>query len=320
MASRLDFTDKQANAILDMRLYKLIGLELEALFDENEETLSNIAKYKDILSNKDSMSQVIIDDMDRFKAEYGRPRRTVIEDAEEIVLEEKEPEIIDIVYMMDRFGYAKTVDKIVYERNKEAIDSENKYVFPMKSDGKVCIFTNTGDMHTIKAKDLPFGKFRDKGQPIDNVSNFDSQKERALLVCSQEDIKYKRLVFVTKDSMMKVVDGSEFDVGKRTVAATKLNDKDEVVNVQILNEQLKNIVLQTEDGVFLRFALEEIPEKKKTAVGVRGMKLNKGDKVEAVYYTHNAGDNTIMYNDKPFDLHIRVKPGHRDSKGTKIRS
>lgn len=319
MASRLDFTDKQANAILDMRLYKLIGLELEALFDENEETLSNIARYQDILSHKESMSQVIIDDMDRFKAEFGKPRRTVIEDAEEIVLEEKAPEVIDIVYMMDRFGYAKTVDKVVYERNKEAVDAENKYVFPMKSDGKVCIFTDTGDMHTIKAKDLPFGKFRDKGQPIDNVSNFDSSKERVLLVCCQEDIKFKRLVFVSESSMMKVVDGSEFDVGKRTVAATKLNDGDKVVSVEILDEQ-KNIVLQTVDGVFLRFALDEIPEKKKTAVGVRGMKLNKGDKVEAVYYTHNAGDNTIMYNDKPFDLHIRVKPGHRDSKGVKIRS
>ncbi len=319
MASQLNFTEKQANAILDMRLYKLIGLELEALFDENEETLANIARYEDILGNKESMAQVIISDMDKIKREYSRERRTLIEDAEEIILEEKQPEVIDIVFMMDRFGYAKTVDKIVYERNKEAVDAENKFIFPMKSDGRVCIFTDKGDVHTIKAKDLPFGKFREKGMPIDNISNFDSQKERALLVCSMEDIKYKRLVFATECAMLKVVDGSEFDVGKRTVAATKLNDDDLVVSVEILEEQ-KNIVLQTRDGVFLRFGIDEIPEKKKNAVGVRGMKLSNGDRLEAVYYTHNAGDNTIEYNGRPFDLHAKVKPGHRDTKGIKIRS
>ena len=66
--------------------------------------------------------------------------------------------------------------------------------------------------------------------------------------------------------------------------------------------------------------IEEIPEKKKNAVGVRGMKLGKGDVVEEVYFTKNAGDNIIEYNGKPFDLHAKVKPGHRDSKGIKIRS
>ncbi len=319
MASQLNFTERQANAILDMRLYKLIGLELDALFNENEETLANIARYEDILEHKDTMSDVIIAEMVKLKTEYSKPRKTVIEDAEEIVLEEKKPEVIDIVFMMDRFGYAKSVDKTIYERNKEAIDSENKFVFPMKSDGRVCIFTDTGDMHSIKAKDIPFGKFRDKGQPIDNISNFDSQKERALLLCSQEDILYKRMIFVTKDSMMKVVEGSEFDAGKRTIAATKLNDNDMVCSIHILNDE-KNIVLQTEDGIFLRFGIDEIPEKKKNAVGVRGMKLNAKDRIDSVYYTHNAGDNTIEFNGKPFDLHAKVKPGHRDTKGIKIRS
>ena len=318
MASTLDFTEKQANAILDMRLYKLIGLELEALFNENEETLANIDRYKDILGNKDSMAKVIIDDMEKLRREFGKERRTKIEDAEEIVLEEVKPEVIDIMFLMDRFGYAKSVDMVVYERNKEAADAEHKFVFPLKSDGKICIFSDKGIMHTIKAKDLPFGKFRDKGMPIDNISNFNSSNEQALLLANVDDLKFKRLVFVTKSAMIKVVDGSEFDVSKRSIAATKLNDGDELVAVFVLEEQ-KNVVLQTQDGVFLRFGIEEVPEKKKAAVGVRGMKLNKGDFVEAAYLTQNAGDNTITYNGRPFDLHAKVKPGHRDTKGTKIR-
>jgi len=319
MATQLHFTEKQANAILEMRLYKLIGLELNALIDEHEETLANIERYEDILSNRSSMSQVIIDGMETLKAEFARPRRTVIEDAEEAVFEEVKAEVIDIMFLMDRFGYAKTIDMVTYERNREAADSENKYVFPMKSDGRVCIFTDTGDMHTIRAKDLPFGKFRDKGQPIDNLSNYDSSKEQFIFLCNQADIVSGRLIFVTAQSMIKIVDGSEFDVSKRTVQATKLNDGDYVVNISAVQDY-KNIVFQTKDGIFLRFGLEEIPEKKKGAVGVRGMKLAKSDLIEKVYYTKNAIDNTIEFNGKPFDLHQKVKPGHRDTKGIKIRS
>ncbi len=318
MAATLDFTEKQANAILDMRLYKLIGLELNALFDENEETIANIARYQDILSNKDSMSDVIIEEMEALKAEFSHARRTPIIDAEEIVLEEKKPEAIDVVFLCDRFGYAKSVDTTTYERNKDAADSENKYVINTRSDGRICFFTDLGNMHMIKMSTVPFGKFRDKGKPIDNLCNFDSKEERVLLMMNPDDAKFKELVFVTESSMMKIVDGAEFDVNKRLVQATKLNDKDKLVSVHLLNQE-KNIVLRTENNVFLRFGIDEIPEKKKGAVGVRGMKLAAGDMVKDVYFTNNSGDNIITVNDKPFDLHQRVKPGHRDTKGTKIR-
>lgn len=319
MASQLNFTERQANAILDMRLYKLIGLELDALINENEETIDNIARYEEILNNKSSMADVIVQEMENLKAEYGSKRKTVIEDAEEIVLEEQAPEIVDIIFMMDRFGYAKSVDPITFERNKDAAMTENKYVFKMLSDGKVCLFTDSGQLHLIKAKDIPFGKFRDKGVPVDNISNYNSQKERILFVCSLDDIKFKRLVFVSAQSLVKCTDGSEFNVAKRTIAATKLNEDDYLVSVDLYDEK-KNIVFETTDGVFLRFGMDEIPEKKKAACGVRGMKLSKDALVSNVYYTTNAGNNIIEYNGKPFDLHLKVKPGHRDTKGTKIRS
>ncbi len=318
MAAQLNFTERQANAILDMRLYRLIGLELNALIDDHENTLANIAKYEDILSNKESMSYTIIEELEALKAEYNRPRRTVITDAEEAVYEDKKAEVIDVMFVMDRFGYARTLDVSTYERNKETVDAECKFAFKIKSDGRVLIFTDNGVMHTVKIKDVPSCKLRDKGVPIDNISNYSSESERFLCVVNKDEVKYKRFVFATAESMVKIVDGSEFDVAKMSVAATKLNDGDTLVNVKVLDDE-KNIVLRTKDGVFLRFAIDEIPEKKKSAVGVRGMKLSKGDSVEEVYYTHNAGDNTIEYNGKPFDLHTKVKPLHRDSKGIKIR-
>src|SRR5699024_9170411 len=165
MAALLRFTERQATAILEMRLYRLIGLEIEALIAEHEQTLKNIARYEDILNNYDSMAGVIMEELDAFKKEYGRKRRTVIENAEEAVFEEKKIEEQEVVFLMDRFGYAKTVDLSVYERNKEAADSENRYIVHCMNTGRLCVFTDTGKMHQVKVLDVPYGKFRDKGTP-----------------------------------------------------------------------------------------------------------------------------------------------------------
>ena len=317
MAAQLMFTEKQANAILEMRLYKLIGLELEALINEHEETMANIYRYEDILDRRDSMAQVIMNELDGIKKEYSHPRKTVIENGQEAVYKEKELEEMDVVFLMDRFGYAKTVDVSTYERNKEAADAENKYIFTCKNTGRLCLFTTTGQMHTIKVLDLPYGKFRDKGTPIDNVSNFSQKTEEIVYITSQKELNLCQVIFATAQSMLKVVDGGEFDVTKRTVAATKLAEGDSVVSVTALTDQ-RNIVLQTKAGFFLRFAVDEIPEKKKGAIGVRGMKLGDGDQVENVYYTKNAVETTIEYKGKELILN-NLKLGKRDSKGTKVR-
>ena len=317
MAAQLMFTEKQANAILDMRLYKLIGLEIEALINEHEETMANIYRYEDILARRDSMAQVIINELDEINEQYKRARRTQITTESEAVYVEKKVEEMDIVFLMDRFGYARTIDVSTYERNKETADSENKYAFVCKNTGKVCLFTNTGQLHTVKVMDLPMGKLRDKGVPVDNISNYDSSKESIVFAASQSDLNLYRVIFATRQAMLKVVDGGEFDVAKRTVAATKLLDGDEVLSVVTLKEQ-RNIVLQSAEGYFLRFAVEEIPEKKKGAIGVRGMKLGASDSLEAVYYTRNAVEQSIEYGGKELELN-KLKLGKRDSKGVKVR-
>ena len=317
MASQLLFTDAQADAILDMRLYKLIGLELDALVKEHEQTVANIYRYEDILESHESMSLVIQDELNKIKKEFKSPRKTEIDNRENAVYEEKPVEEINVAFIMDRFGYAKTIDVNTYEKNKETIESEFKFSFVMKNTGKVCFFTNTGNLHTVKAMDLPQAKMRDKGVPIDNISNFDTAKETIVLAASQSDLNLYRLMFTTKMSMMKIVDGGEFDVSKRTVAATKLADDDEVVNVEVLHEQ-KTVILQSNDGFFLRFYVETVPEKKKAAVGVRGMRLGKNDFVRDVYFLNDMEEKAIDHNDKKLELgHLKVTG--RDTKGTKVR-
>ena len=236
MAAMLRFTERQANAILEMRLYKLIGLEIEALMKEHEETLKNIARYEDILNHYDSMAEVIIEDLEHFKKEYARKRRTVVENGQEAVYEEKKVEEQEVVFLMDRFGYAKTVDVATYERNKEAADAENKWIVNCINTGKLCVFTNTGKMHQIKVLDLPYGKFRDKGQPIDNVSNYDSTQEMVVYMCDELQLRYAKLLFATKQGMIKKVKGNEFQVAKRTIAAIKLRKNDELEQIYLFYE------------------------------------------------------------------------------------
>lgn len=318
MAALLRFTERQATAILEMRLYRLIGLEIEALRAEHEQTLKNIDRYEDILNNYDSMAGVIMEELDSYKKEYGRKRRTVIENAEEAVFEENKIEEQEVVFLMDRFGYARTVDTSVYERNREAADSENRYVVHCMNTGRLCVFTDSGKMHQVKVLDVPYGKFRDKGTPLDNISNYDMSSEQIVMVCDSEQMRFSHLLFATSGGMVKKVEGTEFQVTKRTIAATKLQDEDVLVEVKVVNDS-QNVVLQTKNGYFLRFPATEIPVKKKGAVGVRGIRLQKKDELEHVWLFEEGTETRIRYNDDKEVTLNRLKQAKRDGTGTKYR-
>ncbi|MEE0685670.1 MAG: DNA gyrase subunit A [Lachnospiraceae bacterium] len=394
-ASQLCFTEKQAQAILELRLYKLIGLEILALQKDYEDIVNRIAEYEDILNNPASMKKVIKKDLLNIKKNYGVERRTVIEDAEVAVYVEKKIEEQQVMFIMDRFSYAKTIDMAAYERNKEAVHAENKYIFPCMNTDKLCLFTDTGMLHQIKILDLPFVKFRDKGTPIDNVGNYSSANENIIFIAPAQDIKDRKLLFTTQNGMMKLVGAAEFDVTKKTVAATKLAEDDKLLSITVtdamekamaeslsedviepvmlsggfddgfdggfeggmdeggfgggfddgfgmdfgfdsgmqmqfgLEEETTDngeegiftneiVVLQTAKGMFLRFPLREIPEKKKGAIGVRGIKLDKDDYITDVYVL-DAGDNLeVDFKGKKVELR-KLKTTKRDGKGTKVR-
>ena len=315
MAQQLNFTDRQAQAILEMRLYKLIGLEIEALMKEHDETLENIAKYEDILEHRSSMAKVIIKELTAFKKAYGKERKTVIDNLKEAVVAAKKIEEQDVVFLMDRFGYAKIVDTSVYERNKEAANAEYRHIFTCKNTDKICIFTDKGQMHLLKVLDLPYGKFRDKGTPIDNLCNYDSKEENVVYLAGLEQVSTHRILFGTKYAMIKVVDGMEFVVAKKTTAATKLGDEDEVLTVCPLEEN-DTLVMATKKDMFLRIDCAQIPQKKKGAVGVRGMKLAAGDELKSIHVLHEGEEKEVEVKGKPVALH-RLHVGNRDTKGVK---
>ena len=316
-AAKLHFTENQANAILDMRLYKLIGLEIEALEAEHAQTLKNIAAYEDILTNYRSMAKVIMKDLDRLKKEYASERKTSIENAKAAVFEEKKMEEAEVVVLIDRFGYTRSVDLSVYERNKESADAENRFVVHCLNTDKLCIFTDTGRLHLLKVADLPYGRFRDKGTPLDNLCNYSSTEEEILRIEGLNAVKSTNLLFATQQGMIKKVEGTEFDVSKRTIASTKLTDGDKLIAVLLIGEE-EQIVLQSTDGYFLRFMLEEVPVKKKAAIGVRGMKMNAKDQLLQVHLLTPNGDDIAIYKDKEVHLN-RLRISKRDAKAVKTR-
>ena len=361
--------------------------------EEYEKLLKEIAEYEKILNDKNAMKKVIIKDLEAIKKEYGFERKTAIENAEEAVFEEEKVKEQEVVFLMDHFGYAKTIDPAAYEKNVETIDAENKYVLRCMNTDRICIFTQTGMVHQLKVTKLPLKKPKDKGIPIDNLCNYTSATEDIIQICPLSQLKMNMMLFTTKKGMMKFVDASEFDISRQTAAATKLNDKDEVVSIELFDassqkvfktpvyeeeesiaitggsddgfneffdpdDQLtfefidindgttseevlldedeepkeaeagpqeeaafttnKMAVLQTKDGVFLRFKLSEIPSKHKGAVGVRGIRLNKDDEIDKVYIVGFGDKTSIQYHNKEVEL-MKLKLAKRDTRGTKLR-
>ncbi len=316
-ASTLRFTPKQATAILELRLYRLIGLEINKLQQEYADCIAKIGEYKTILGSRKAMDRVIKKDLANIIKNYKVDRKTVVEDSDEIVYVEEKVVIENIVFVMDRFGYVKLMEESVFDKNAENVLADNKYVIKMPYDDHVCIFTDKGDFHQIKLNKMPILKPKDKGLPIDNFGNFSSMKERVVYLCKEEDLYGNMLLFATKQGMMKLVDPIEFDVSKKTVAATKLSDGDEVLGVFKVDATFdskdenviishSDIVILTDDNYRLRFGVEEIPQKKKAALGVRTIKLSKDAAVKEV--------RIIAKGEEP-----EIKTAHRDQRGSKVK-
>lgn len=288
IAKTFDFTELQADAILDMRLSRLIGLELEALKKENEKTKQNIEKYIKILSDKKYMKKVIKDDLESIIKEYGQPRKTSIKNIEKAVIKKEAPKAFKEVVLMDKFGYVRAVSDTVYEKNKEAADSESKWVIPVMSDDKVVFITENGIMHTVPANKIPFGKFRDKSIPVDNVSTLDTTTDLILYAEAMKDMACEKVVnnyiMVTNLGGVKKLPGIEFNVKSKNTKYIKLKDGEVCTNFAKVEESEPEIVLVSEAGRFLRFSAADIPEKKRGAGTVAGIAMKDGEKLSDVFF------------------------------------
>ena len=311
IAKGFDFTERQANAILDMRLYKLIGLELVDLKNEYKDTLANIKEYKSILKEKDKASDLIINDIKEIKKNYAIDRKTTFEDAKEIELEPEEKVELPCVYVQNKFGYCKLLEPSTYEKNKDQVLEENQYAYESMTSDKAIIFGSSGNMYQIKLDNVPMQKLKDKGKAIDNLCKFNSNEETAVNVFTDKVIKDAYLFMVTKLGLIKFVDTSEFVTQNTKIAGTKLNNKDELAKV-LLSYADKDIVIRTNNNLFLRLKPKDIPLLKRAGKGVKGITLKGTDYVIDAYI---ADKGTKVEVDGKMCSLDDLKPATRATKG-----
>ncbi len=280
-AEEFNFTEAQAEAVLAMPLSRLIGLEVLRLTEEAETLKKNIEEYKKILSSKEELHRVIKKELKRSLVTFDAPRRTELLDEEkQVYVEEMKEE--DVYVLIDRFGYAKMVDVQSFTKaNEETLNDYVHKVF-MKNTDKLCIFTSNGNLHTIKARDIPKVRLRDKGTLVHNLSKVG--KEDIILYTSFSALFESMIFFATKKGYVKLVSGVEFETNRSLLLATKLEDGDELIGVsllaasEILSHMLR-VYLITAKKNGLCYSLDEVVEMKKGGRGVKGITLAQGDEV-----------------------------------------
>ncbi len=316
-AEKLDFTERQADAILSMQLSRLIGLEIKKLLDEQDTLNQNIEEYKKILGSVKELHKVIKKQLNEFKKKFGSDRKTYITTMEQTnyVVEER---IEDIYILIDRFGYTKYVDVNTYQKATSEQLKEFVYCIKMKSNDKLCAFTAEGNMYRVKAQLIPKTKLKDKGILIHQLIKLG--KEEIILYMGYEELSECSLLFATESGYVKMVAGIEFESTRQQVLATRLDAGDKLVAIKrltatdILSEN-RRVIMITNAGLVLSYPLTEVAELKKASRGVKGILLDKNDKVT---YTQVVApsDETIYYKGNEI-LTKKIKIGKRGSKGKK---
>ena len=321
-AKELHFTEKQTDAILAMRLSKLIGLEIEALKKELAEAERLIKKYTKLLGSKAEMRRQMIEDMEELK-KFAKPRMTTIEDLGEIKVKKAEEKPVEISVLLDRFYYLKCIDKNIYDKNVEQIQKDYRFSVNTMTDDRLIAFTDKGFAYIIKISDLVkkqakkqtgksnsiFGKLSDKGIQIFEFCEMESD-ENVVFIDALSCIIKSDLVFVTDNGRAKRTEGAQFDVTRKKVAAVKAGDVPVMVRPA---EENDFVAVRSEKGFFVRVKAGDISVQGKGAGGVKLIKLADGDKlIEA-----EIGANTdAMIGDVAFSRIKLCKPGN---KGTKLR-
>lgn len=284
-ASRLLFTERQAIAILALQLQRLVGLEIEKLEKELDETTENIKRVSGILNSEVLFNSYIKDDLLRIKKEFGKKRKTVLENLETVEIKASEPVEEDVYVLIDKFNYLKLIDSASFTRMTNL--EEYKSVISIKSTDNLTVFTDVGDFHQIRIKGLTFSKGKDRGEPLDNLCGMGS--DRVLLISPLSELSHN-ILFATSMGLVKLVESAEFQTKNKTIRATKLKDGDTLVKVCPVSEEESEIQLLTRENRELRFGLKEVPVQKRTATGVTGINLNAGDVVTDAMVSEKTGE------------------------------
>ncbi len=292
LMQRFGFSEIQAKAILEMRLQRLTGLQREELLNEYKDLLQKIQFYKSVLENTEILRGEIKKEIAEVKEMFATPRRTeVIREAlEHIDIEDLIPDE-EVVITLSRRGYMKRTNLENYQQQKRGgkgiaalHTTEDDYVQEFLSTSNhqyLCLFTNKGRMHQLKAHQVPEGSRTAKGVHINNLLPLEENEWVTTVLALREFAEDKFFLFVTKKGMVKRSSASLYARCRKTgLMAVGLRDDDELVVVRLVRDN-SHAVLVTTDGFAIRFSCRDVRPMGRTATGVKGIALRRKDFVVA---------------------------------------
>ena len=327
------FSDIQAQAILDMRLQRLTGLERDKIDNEYKELMDRITYLESILADENKLFGVIKDEMLAIKDKYADPRRTEIRPAEgEIALKDLYEEE-EIAITLTHLGYIKRLPADTYKSQKRGgrgisalTTREEDFVTDLISTtthSLMLFFTNRGRVYKLNAYEVPEGKRTSKGTAIVNLLQLNPGEKIARTISfnteSQENDDLKYLLFATKSGIVKKTPISDFkNINKSGLIAINLKDGDELIGVDRTNGD-EDVILVTENGMSIRFNENDVRSMGRTATGVKGITLSKGDRVVSMDLIGN-GSDLLVVSEKGFGKRTEIeeyRPQIRAGKGIK---
>ncbi len=292
LMERFGLSEIQAQAILEMQLRRLQGLERKKIEEEYAELMSKIAYYKELLADEKMLMSVIKDELLEIRNKYGDDRRTqIVADAEEF----EDADLIaeqNVMITLTHLGYIKRITADTYRTQKRGgkgimglVTRENDFVKNLISTSThdyLMFFTNTGKAHRIKAYEIPEAQRAAKGTPAVNFLNL-MQRERITAVIPIKDFTQdKYLIAVTKNGIIKKMHISEFDTNRKAgLIAIKLKDGDDLIGIKETTGT-SNVIIVTKRGKCICFSEEDVRPMGRAAGGVRAITLDKNDEVVAM--------------------------------------
>ncbi|MBS3816004.1 MAG: DNA gyrase subunit A [Candidatus Thermoplasmatota archaeon] len=327
LTSEFLLSDKQATAILDMRLRRLTGLEREKLQDEYEEKQEEIKEYKEILGNRERILKIIKGELDELAEKYGDERRTEInKDAVEVETEDLIPEE-DLVITLTHKGYIKRLPVETYRKQRRGgvgligMDTKEEDhvvdLFITNSHDYLLFFTNKGRVYWLKAYKLPKGSRRSKGRPIVNMlPRLDDDEKIEDLIPVSEFSEDEYLLFSTKKGKIKRTSLAEYSNPRVTgIWAIKLREGDELVDTK-LSDGSKEIMLATKNGQAIRFDEEDVRPTGRYTMGVKGARLEDDDEVVSMTLVEE-DDTVLTLTEKGYGKRCDVENYRKTNRGAK---
>jgi DNA gyrase subunit A len=279
----------QAQAILDMRLQRLTGLERDKILEEHKETVELIAKLRAILANEKEIYRIIVEELKEIKEKYGDERRTqIVAQSEEISIEDL---IVDedMAVTISHEGYIKRNPVTLYRAQRRGgkgkIGATTKeedfveYLFIASMHSYILFFTTIGKVYWIKVHELPQASRAARGKPIVNLLNLEPGEKVSAFLTVREFQEGRYVVFATKKGLVKKTELMSYaNPRSNGIRAIALEDKDEVIGVRLTDGQ-QEIILSTADGQSIRFKEEQVRPTGRGTYGVVGMRLDDGDAV-----------------------------------------